>query len=220
MRPLRRWGSLLPRSAKVAVAGGSASADFQVWQVPSAGATVGPILATLAPGQKTPKLKREFGYLAQVSLQGVTVRLPAASGGDVRLNSARAEVTPQGVQILDLDGSWQGFPVRASGWIYDLSHPRADLHLRATGVDLAAVRRRLPASLTKGLNGDLRDRDEEEVRGYREALRLIHEQSSRFEISEETILRLHALIRGEIWDAGRYKEKDGDITNVPDKKRA
>ena len=153
--PLRRWGSLLPRSAKVGVAGGSASADFQVWQVPSAGATVGPILATLAPGQKTPKLKREFGYLAQVGLQGVTVRLPAASGGDVRLNSARAEVTPQGVQILDLDGSWQSFPVRASGWIYDLSHPRADLHLRATGVDLAAVRRRLPASLTKGLNGDL-----------------------------------------------------------------
>lgn len=57
----------------------------------------------------------------------------------------------------------------------------------------------------------LHDRNEEEIRGYREALRLIHEQSSRLDASEETIRRLHALIRGDIWDAGRYKEKDGDI---------
>lgn len=30
-------------------------------------------------------------------------------------------------------------------------------------------------------------------------------------LSEDTILHLHALARGEIWDAGRYKTKDGDI---------
>src|SRR4030067_1111898 len=57
----------------------------------------------------------------------------------------------------------------------------------------------------------LRDRDEEEVRGYRQALTLIHEQSAELPISEETILRLHRLTRGQIWDAGRHKEKDGDI---------
>jgi Fic family protein len=57
----------------------------------------------------------------------------------------------------------------------------------------------------------LRDRDEEEVRGYREALTWIHEQGSRIPVSENTVLQLHRMTRGEIWDAGKYKEKDGDI---------
>ena len=57
----------------------------------------------------------------------------------------------------------------------------------------------------------LRDRDEEEFRGYRQALTLIHEQGAKLPVSEETILKLHRLTRGEIWDAGKYKEKDGDI---------
>lgn len=57
----------------------------------------------------------------------------------------------------------------------------------------------------------LRDRDEEEVRGYRQALTWIHEQGEKIAISEETILQLHRMTRGEIWDAGKYKEKDGDI---------
>ncbi|MFH1116096.1 MAG: Fic family protein [Pseudomonadota bacterium] len=57
----------------------------------------------------------------------------------------------------------------------------------------------------------LRDRNEEEIRGYREALRLIHEKAERLTIGGETVSGLHRLARGEIWDAGRYKEKDGDI---------
>jgi len=57
----------------------------------------------------------------------------------------------------------------------------------------------------------LRDRNEEEVHGYREALRLIHEDSLHLQIDEETILMLHRLAKGDIWDAGRYKEKNGDI---------
>ncbi|MBI5196958.1 MAG: Fic family protein [Nitrospirae bacterium] len=57
----------------------------------------------------------------------------------------------------------------------------------------------------------LRDRDEEEVRGYRNALKLIHEQGSKLKVSEDTILKLHKLIRGDIWDAGKYKEKESDI---------
>ena len=57
----------------------------------------------------------------------------------------------------------------------------------------------------------LRDRDEEEVRGYRDALKLIHESGAKLPISEATIRRLHKLCRGEIWDAGAYKEKDVDI---------
>ena len=56
-----------------------------------------------------------------------------------------------------------------------------------------------------------RDRDEEEVRGYRDALTWIHQDAQRTPISNETIQRLHAMARGQIWDAGLYKEKDGDI---------
>ena len=57
----------------------------------------------------------------------------------------------------------------------------------------------------------LRDRDEEEVRGYRDALNLIHQNSAKLPVSETTIKKLHKLSRGEIWDAGIYKEKDVDI---------
>ncbi|MBI4661128.1 MAG: Fic family protein [Verrucomicrobia bacterium] len=57
----------------------------------------------------------------------------------------------------------------------------------------------------------LRNRDEEEVRGYRDALKLIHERAANLPISEATIKRLHRLCRGEIWDSGQYKEKDADI---------
>ena len=56
-----------------------------------------------------------------------------------------------------------------------------------------------------------RDRDEEEVRGYRDALELIHTQAANLPPSDDVVRRLHTLTRGEIWDAGRYKEKDGDI---------
>jgi Fic family protein len=57
----------------------------------------------------------------------------------------------------------------------------------------------------------LRDRDEGEVRGYRDALNLIHTKSSAVAVAEETILQLHALAKHETWDAGAYKERDGDI---------
>jgi Fic family protein len=57
----------------------------------------------------------------------------------------------------------------------------------------------------------LHDRNEEEVRGYRQALDLIHSRGATLPVSEQTILELHRIIRGDAWDAGVYKEKDGDI---------
>lgn len=57
----------------------------------------------------------------------------------------------------------------------------------------------------------LRDRDEEEVRGYREALKLIHERADNLRMSEQLIRRLHRLTRAGIGDAGQYKERDSDI---------
>ncbi|HUC86504.1 MAG TPA: Fic family protein [Candidatus Acidoferrales bacterium] len=55
------------------------------------------------------------------------------------------------------------------------------------------------------------DRDEEEVRGYRDALKLIHESGAKLPVSEATIKKLHRLCRGEIREAGRYEDKDEEI---------
>lgn len=57
----------------------------------------------------------------------------------------------------------------------------------------------------------LKDRDEEEVAGYRDALNLIHTQGADLPVSEESILTLHKLSRGNVWDAGQYKDKPVDI---------
>src|SRR5881397_3789448 len=51
----------------------------------------------------------------------------------------------------------------------------------------------------------LRDRDEQEVRGYRDTLNMIHQGGAAVPITEATILRLHALSRGGGGDAGEYK---------------
>src|SRR3990172_8136751 len=56
----------------------------------------------------------------------------------------------------------------------------------------------------------LRDRDEAEVRGYRDALTLIHSRGAALPVSEETILRLHRFAH-RAGDAGRYKDGDSDI---------
>ena len=78
---------------------------------------------------------------------------------------------------------------------------------RIEGVEIDQAR---VATVVFGKSG-VRDRDEEEIRGYREALTWIHEQREKLLITEDTILQMHRLTRGEIWDAGRYKDKDGDI---------
>ncbi|MBI4170117.1 MAG: Fic family protein [Candidatus Aenigmarchaeota archaeon] len=57
----------------------------------------------------------------------------------------------------------------------------------------------------------LKDRNEEEVRCYRTALDWIHREGTKIPISEKTVLKLHQMSRGEIWDAGKYKEKNVDI---------
>lgn len=63
----------------------------------------------------------------------------------------------------------------------------------------------------------LRDRDEEEVKGYRTALDLIHREGRALPVSEETIKALHRMARGEIWDAGKYKERTEPIVErLPD----
>ncbi len=56
-----------------------------------------------------------------------------------------------------------------------------------------------------------RGRSEEEVAGYRKALDLIHRKHQSLKIDTETIKELHRLCRGELWDAGNWKERNNDI---------
>lgn len=58
---------------------------------------------------------------------------------------------------------------------------------------------------------DLKDRNEQEVGGYKDALNLIHSSGSELPVSEKSVLQLHQLCRGQIWDAGKYKDKPIDI---------
>lgn len=123
-------------------------------------------------------------------------------------------------------------PATTAWYIADLSESRGkqDLYTHQSPQKLKALREHaiiesaVSSNRIEGVNIDekrvatiifgkpaLRDRDEEEIRGYRDALNLIHQESRGLPLSEETILRLHWLCRGEIWDAGKYKEKDGDI---------
>lgn len=56
-----------------------------------------------------------------------------------------------------------------------------------------------------------RDRSEEEVVGYRNALDLIHGKHKHLEISPETIKKLHKLCVPDAHDAGKWKMRDNEI---------
>jgi Fic family protein len=59
-----------------------------------------------------------------------------------------------------------------------------------------------------------RDRNEEELRGYRDALNRIHTETEKLPIEEGTVRELHRLSRGEAADGGRYKSHDVDIVQT------
>jgi Fic family protein len=123
-------------------------------------------------------------------------------------------------------------PISAAWYIADLAEARGrqQLHMRQVPQRLRALREHaliesaVSSNRIEGIEIDqkrvgtiifgkslLHDRDEEEVSGYRRALTRIHEDAANIPISGDAILELHRLTRGEIWDAGKYKEKDGDI---------
>lgn len=89
-------------------------------------------------------------------------------------------------------------------------HALVESAVSSNRIEGVEVEPRRVATLVFG-RPSLRDRNEEEVRGYRDALKLIHEKARNLPISEDTVRQLHRLTRGEIWDAGRYKEQDGEI---------
>jgi hypothetical protein len=89
-------------------------------------------------------------------------------------------------------------------------HALVESAVSSNRIEGVEVDRRRVATLVFGTDRS-RDRNEEELRGYRRALEWIHDEHARIAPGEETCLRLHALARGELWDGGRYKERDGDI---------
>lgn len=72
---------------------------------------------------------------------------------------------------------------------------------RIEGVEVEPARVRAVLASPQPL---FRDRDEEEVRSYRDALAWIHADAASIAVSDEAIKRLHALTGGQIWDASQF----------------
>jgi len=60
-------------------------------------------------------------------------------------------------------------------------------------------------------NAKPRDRSEQEIHGYREALNLIHTASADLPITPETLRRLHRICQEGVGDAGEWKGIENDI---------
>ena len=129
-------------------------------------------------------------------------------------------------------GDLETIPVTTSWYLADISEAkgRQELYTKQSPQRLKALKEHaliesaVSSNRIEGIEVDkkrigtiifgkslLHDRSEEEVRGYREALNLIHEKGPALSITEDTIKMLHRLTRGEIWDAGMYKGKDSNI---------
>ncbi len=59
--------------------------------------------------------------------------------------------------------------------------------------------------------GAVKDRNEEEVRGYKNALNHIFGAPEELKINRKNILLLHKTIRGDAWDSCKFKNVDSDI---------
>jgi Fic family protein len=56
-----------------------------------------------------------------------------------------------------------------------------------------------------------RDRSEEEIQGYRNALQIIHTSADRLQVTPDTLRELHRIIQEGSGDAGQWKAVDNDI---------
>lgn len=63
-------------------------------------------------------------------------------------------------------------------------------------------------------NAPPRDRSEEEIRGYRQALEQIHAEAGELAITPELLQRLHATIQEGSGDAGQWKRVDNEIIEL------
>jgi Fic family protein len=73
-----------------------------------------------------------------------------------------------------------------------------------------------PARLRPLVLGDARprDRSEQEIRGYRRALELIHTRWQKLSINVEVVQRFHALAQDGSGDAGEWRRADNEIVEL------
>ncbi len=130
------------------------------------------------------------------------------------------------------DAGLASIPAATAWYLADLGESRGkqDLYVRQSPQKLQALREHaliesaVSSNRIEGIEIDrrrvgtiifgkppLQDRNEEEVRGYRDALRLIHESAADLPVSMKSILDLHRLCRSGTGDAGKLKQKEGDI---------
>src|SRR5262245_30450874 len=64
-------------------------------------------------------------------------------------------------------------------------------------------------------NAKPRNRSEEEIRGYRRALDLIHTGARDLEVTPELFQRLHKLVQEGSGDAGQWKQVENDLVEFP-----
>ena len=126
----------------------------------------------------------------------------------------------------------ESIPITTAWYLTDLAEAkgRQELHTRQTPQRLKALREHaliessVSSNRIEGVTADssriatlmfgkpaLQDRNEEEIKGYKDALNLLHRKGANATMSAGTIKKLHTLCRGDIWDAGQYKEKPVDI---------
>ena len=60
-------------------------------------------------------------------------------------------------------------------------------------------------------NAEPRNRSEEEISGYKKALKFIHKKYSSLDISPKTVQYLHKLCVPDVYDAGKWKKYDNNI---------
>ncbi len=134
--------------------------------------------------------------------------------------------------LLFFESAVQSIPQSTAWYLADLGEYRGkqELYVRQAPQQLKALKEHamiesaVSSNRIEGVNvaparikevvfgrAHLRDRDEEEVRGYRKALELIHKKSGSLDVSEDAICELHRLERGGMGDAGEYKSRDSDI---------
>jgi Fic family protein len=81
---------------------------------------------------------------------------------------------------------------------------------RIEGVTVAAERLR---PLVLG-HARPKDRSEQDITGYREALNLIHTGAERLQITPDLLRRLHRLCQQASGDAGEYKKQDNEVIEL------
>jgi len=134
--------------------------------------------------------------------------------------------------LIQLSKGLTSIPLATSWYLSDLSEAKGkqELYTKQSPQKLKVLREHaliesaISSNRIEGVNADksrigtlvfgkpdFRDRNEEEIKGYKDALLLIHKEKSKLKISEPTIKKLHKMCRGEIWDTGKYKEKNVDI---------